>query len=67
MGLRSRIKSGMTAFFRIENKLNTMKVFYVYILASKYRGVLYVGITSDLVRRTYKHRSGLIDGFTKNI
>jgi putative endonuclease len=42
-----------------------MKVFYVYILASKYRGVLYVGITSDLVRRTYEHRSDLIGGFTK--
>ena len=38
--------------------------FWVYILASKPGGTLYVGVTSDLVRRTYEHRSGLIRGFT---
>ena len=38
---------------------------YVYILASKPNGVLYVGVTSDLIRRIYEHRNGLIDGFTK--
>jgi len=39
--------------------------FYVYILASRYRGTLYVGITNDLSRRIGEHRSGLIPGFTK--
>jgi putative endonuclease len=38
---------------------------YVYILASKPSGILYIGVTSDLVRRTYEHRNGLVPGFTK--
>jgi len=38
---------------------------YVYILASAPNGILYVGVTSDLVRRIYEHRNGLIEGFTK--
>ena len=39
--------------------------YYVYLLASRKNGTLYVGVTSDLVRRVYQHREGLIDGFTK--
>ena len=38
---------------------------YVYILASAPNGILYVGVTNDLVRRIYEHRNGLVDGFTK--
>ena len=41
------------------------KQFYVYILASKKNGTLYVGVTSDLVRRVYEHKNDLADGFTK--
>jgi putative endonuclease len=37
--------------------------FYVYILASR-RGVLYVGVTNDLLRRIREHRQGLTPGFT---
>jgi putative endonuclease len=40
------------------------RAFFVYILASR-SGVLYVGSTCDLARRTYQHRRGLIPGFTK--
>jgi putative endonuclease len=39
--------------------------FYVYILASKRNGTLYAGMTDDLVKRTWQHRAGIIDGFAK--
>ena len=38
---------------------------YVYIPASAPNGILYVGVTNDLVRRIYEHRNGLVAGFTK--
>jgi putative endonuclease len=37
----------------------------VYILASKPRGTLYVGVTNDVVRRAAQHRDGMAEGFTK--
>lgn len=40
-------------------------MFYVYILASRRRGTLYVGVTSSLVRRVWQHREGLAPGFTR--
>ena len=41
------------------------KTYFVYILASKRNGTLYIGVTNDLVRRTMEHREGLVPGFTK--
>jgi len=41
------------------------KTFHVYILASKKNGFLYTGITSDLVKRIWEHRNGVMDGHTK--
>lgn len=38
---------------------------YVYILASGMNGTLYVGVTSNLIRRVWEHREGLVDGFSK--
>ena len=41
-----------------------MNAYYVYILASKENGTLYVGVTNDLVKRVWEHRNDLCDGFT---
>ncbi|MEK7498466.1 MAG: GIY-YIG nuclease family protein [Patescibacteria group bacterium] len=40
-------------------------IYYVYILASKRNGTLYVGVTNNLERRMYKHKMHLISGFTQ--
>ncbi len=42
-----------------------MKPGFVYIMASRRSGTLYIGCTSDLRQRIWQHREGLIDGFTK--
>jgi putative endonuclease len=41
------------------------KQFYVYILASKRKGTLYTGVTSNLVQRVWQHKQNMIKGFTK--
>ena len=38
---------------------------YVYIMASQRNGTIYLGVTSNLPKRVYEHREGLVDGFTK--
>ncbi|MEA3003270.1 MAG: putative endonuclease [Sphingomonadales bacterium] len=38
---------------------------YVYILASRRNGTLYIGVTSDLPKRIHEHRTGAVPGFTR--
>jgi len=42
-----------------------MKQFYVYILANKKYGVLYIGVTNNLERRFYEHKNKVNDSFSK--
>jgi putative endonuclease len=42
-----------------------LKTYYVYILASRRNGTLYIGVTNDLGRRAWEHRKGIVPGFTK--
>ncbi len=37
----------------------------MYIMASKKNGTLYIGVTSDLIKRVWQHKSNVVDGFTK--
>lgn len=41
------------------------KYYYIYILASKRNGALYIGITSGLIKRIWEHKNKLVDGFTR--
>jgi putative endonuclease len=41
------------------------KRFWVYILTNRKHGTLYVGVTNNLVRRSYEHAEHMVEGFTK--
>ena len=41
-----------------------MKAYFVYILTSKRNGVLYIGVTNNLLRRVFEHKKNILKGFT---
>ena len=41
-----------------------MKRFYVYIMSNEKRGAIYVGVTSNLIKRIYEHKNNMFKGFT---
>ena len=45
--------------------LPVVKAGYVYIMASGRNGTLYIGVTSDLLKRVWEHRTGVVAGFTR--
>jgi putative endonuclease len=49
----------------LADTLSSMKGGFVYILTNKRDGVLYVGVTSDLLKRIWEHREGVVAGFTR--
>jgi putative endonuclease len=42
-----------------------MRCGFVYLIASRRNGTLYLGVTSNLIQRSYQHRNGMIEGFSK--
>jgi putative endonuclease len=59
-GVMPALVAGIHALLNIR-----MQGGFVYMMTNKRNGILYVGVTSNLVRRVYEHREGLVEGFTK--
>jgi len=52
------------SFPRKRESRNNMGEYFVYILASKKNGTLYIGVTTNLLKRSYEHKNYLTSGFT---
>jgi predicted GIY-YIG superfamily endonuclease len=46
-------------------KQEMLKTYYIYIMANKKNGTLYIGVTNDLIRRVWQHKHDVFEGFTK--
>ena len=63
--LATPIGETFATFFAHAGSMTRSHNYFVYLLASKPYGTLYVGVTNDILRRVFEHRDGLVDGFTK--
>jgi putative endonuclease len=63
----ARLKRAIHVFLlrRIARRDNSVMAGWVYIMTNRPNGTLYVGVTSDLARRAWEHREGVVEGFTK--
>jgi putative endonuclease len=65
IGFSNRSFRGASASERTRNPdTSTTVPYYVYLLASRKNGTLYLGITRDLARRVYEHKNKIVPGFT---
>ncbi|MCX6353608.1 MAG: GIY-YIG nuclease family protein [Candidatus Aureabacteria bacterium] len=55
----------MSSLRKQGSSLDTRKQYYVYILASKKKGTLYIGVTGGLIKRIYEHKNDIIEEFTR--
>lgn len=65
MSLRARQKLALRGNPAYNKCMSEEIQYYVYILFSKRNGTLYVGVTSDIIKRVWQHKNKLCDGFTK--
>ena len=67
LGVRSENSSVMAGLVPAIHVLQTIRMTggYVYFLTNRPNGILYVGVTNNLIRRIYEHRSAAVEGFTK--
>ena len=63
--LDTAIHAAVAGRLRLWRHSETMRGGWVYILTNRPNGTLYVGVTSDLARRVWEHREGVVEGFTK--
>ena len=56
---------GIKAKIKTKKKLMNEKQGFVYIITNQYNTTLYIGVTSDLIKRIFEHKNKVVDGFSK--